>query len=140
MGVLRGTCVLQPVFRKMARRSSITWAELHLASPLHQKASPQIIIKRGHPMYKPLLQLTCASALLFALPTWACSLEEATAKREELAALVTQLTEQDPQKAKEINEELQAMKLDSASADLPDKCQLIERRMQELKTAEKRAG
>jgi len=91
-------------------------------------------------MYKPLLQLTCASALLFALPTWACSLEEATAKREELAALVTQLTEQDPQKAKEINEELQAMKLDSASADLPDKCQLIERRMQELKTAEKRAG
>ncbi|WP_312936747.1 hypothetical protein [Pseudomonas sp.] len=91
-------------------------------------------------MHKPLLQLTCASALLFALPAWACSLEEATAKREELAALVTQLTEQDPQKAKEINEELQAMKLDSASADLPDKCQLIERRMQELKTAEKRAG
>ncbi|MDZ5602034.1 hypothetical protein SJI00_04465 [Pseudomonas sp. RP23018S] len=89
---------------------------------------------------KPLLNLACAAALLCALPAWACSLEEATAKREELAALVTQLTEQDPQKAKEINEELQAMKLDSASADLPDKCQLIERRMQELKTAEKRAG
>lgn len=91
-------------------------------------------------MKKPLIGIACASALLFALPSWACTLEEATAKREQLAALVTQLTEQDPQKAKEINDELQDMKLDSASADLPDKCQLIDRRMQELKTAEKKAG
>ena len=89
---------------------------------------------------KPLSNLACAAALLCALPTWACTPEEATAKREELAGLVTQLTEQNPQKAKEINEELQNMQLDSASKDLPDKCQLIDRRMQELKAAEKKTG
>ncbi|MFS0828044.1 hypothetical protein [Pseudomonas phoenicis] len=89
---------------------------------------------------KPLSNLACAAALLCALPAWACTPEEATAKREELADLVTQLTEQNPQKAKEINEELQNMQLDSASKDLPDKCQLIDRRMQELKAAEKKTG
>ncbi|WP_028694784.1 hypothetical protein [Pseudomonas cremoricolorata] len=89
---------------------------------------------------KPLMQVICAASLLCALPSWACSLEEATAKREQLAGLVTQLTEQDPQKAKEINEELQGMQLDSASSDFSSQCQLIDKRMQELKTAEKKAG
>ncbi|HKS12018.1 MAG TPA: hypothetical protein VJS90_03165 [Pseudomonas sp.] len=87
---------------------------------------------------KPLLPLALAASLFCALPAWACTLEEATQKREDLAKLVTQLTEQNPQKAKEINEELQGMKLDSASKDLPDKCQLIDRRLQELKAAEKK--
>ncbi|VVP82587.1 hypothetical protein PS910_02110 [Pseudomonas fluorescens] len=87
---------------------------------------------------KPLLPLTLAASLFSAPPAWACTLEEATQKREDLAKLVTQLTEQNPQKAKEINEELQGMKLDSASKDLPDKCQLIDRRLQELKEAEKK--
>ncbi|AIR87723.1 hypothetical protein [Pseudomonas cremoricolorata] len=89
---------------------------------------------------KPFVQVICAASLLSALPSWACSLEEATAKREQLAGLVTQLTDQDPQKAKEINEELQGMKLDSASSDFSSQCQLIDKRMQELKTAEKKAG
>ncbi|WP_459206348.1 hypothetical protein ACSMEV_18015 [Pseudomonas sp. MLB6B] len=88
----------------------------------------------------PLSNLACAAALLCTLPAWACTPEEATAKREALAGLVTQLTEQDPQKAKEINEELQNMQLDSASKDLSDKCQLIDRRVQELKAAEKKTG
>lgn len=79
------------------------------------------------------------AALLFTLPTWACTPEEATQKREELAKLVTQLTEQNPQKAKEINDELQGMELGTASKDLPDKCQLIDKRIGELKTAEKKA-
>ncbi|MBA1201498.1 hypothetical protein G7009_06955 [Pseudomonas capeferrum] len=87
---------------------------------------------------KHLSRITIAATLFCALPTWACTLEEATQKREELAKLVTHLTEQDPQKAKEINEELQGMKLDTASKDLPDKCQLIDRRVQELKAAEKK--
>ena len=71
---------------------------------------------------KPLLPLTCAIALTCALPAWACTPEEATQKREELAGLVPQLTEQNPQKAKEINDELQGMDLETASKDLPDKC------------------
>ncbi|EKT4523165.1 hypothetical protein QEM13_002416 [Pseudomonas putida] len=88
---------------------------------------------------KRLLPLACASALLYALPSWACTPEEATQKREELAGLVTQLTEQDPQKAKQINEELQGMDLGTASKDLPDKCQLIDKRIKELKEAETKA-
>lgn len=87
---------------------------------------------------KTLLNIAAAASLLLALPSWACTLEEATEKREELAKEVTRLTEQNPQKAKEINDELQGMKLESASKDLPDKCQLIDKRLQELKTAEKK--
>ena len=88
---------------------------------------------------KPLLPFTCAIALSCALPAWACTPEEATQKREELAGLVTQLTEQNPQKAKEINDELQGIDLETASNDLPDKCQLIDQRIKELKTAEQKA-
>ncbi|MBK4995538.1 hypothetical protein IAE39_003712 [Pseudomonas sp. S37] len=87
---------------------------------------------------KLLLPIACATTLLCALPAWACTPEEATQKREELAGLVTQLTEQNPQKAKEINDELQGMDLGTASKDLPDKCQLIDQRITELKQAEKK--
>lgn len=76
---------------------------------------------------KPLLPIACAIALFSALPAWACTPEEATQKREELAGLVSQLTEQNPQKAKEINDEFQGMELGTASKDLPDKCQQIGR-------------
>lgn len=82
--------------------------------------------------------VACTTTLLCAFPAWACTPEEATQKREELAGLVSQLTEQNPQKAKEINDELQGMKLDTASKDLPDKCQLIDKRIQELKAAKSR--
>ncbi|WP_285421522.1 hypothetical protein [Pseudomonas sp. efr-133-TYG-23] len=84
---------------------------------------------------KTLMNLTVAAALLTALPTWACTPEEATAKREELAKQVTRLTEQNPAKAKEMNDELQKMDLDTESAEFPDKCQLIDARLKELKEA-----
>ncbi|MDH0646496.1 hypothetical protein N5D48_11320 [Pseudomonas sp. GD03858] len=87
---------------------------------------------------KPLLTIICATSLLCALPAWACTPEQATQKREELAGLVSRLTEQNPQKAKEINDELQHMQLGTASKDLPDKCQLIDKRIEELKEAEKK--
>jgi len=89
---------------------------------------------------KTFLKLTLAAALTCALPAWACTPEEATAKREQLAQEVTKLTEQNPAKAKEINDELQAMDLETASKDMPDKCQLIDKRLEELKSAEKKAG
>jgi hypothetical protein len=88
---------------------------------------------------KTLLKLTLAAALSCALPAWACTPEEATAKREQLAKEVTRLTEQNPTKAKEINDELQKMDLGTAAKDLPDKCQLIDQRLKELGTAEKKA-
>ncbi|MCS3416029.1 hypothetical protein HX875_19825 [Pseudomonas yamanorum] len=88
---------------------------------------------------KTLLNIAVAATLLTALPAWACTLEEATAKREQLAKEVTKLTQQNPQKAKEINEELQNMKLETASADLPDKCQLIDQRLKEMDEAAAKA-
>ncbi|MBU0521198.1 MAG: hypothetical protein KKC24_20465 [Gammaproteobacteria bacterium] len=88
---------------------------------------------------KTLLKLTLVTTLACAFPAWACTPEEATAKREQLAKEVTKLTEQNPAKAKEINAELQKMDLGTASADLPDKCQLIDQRLKELKTADKKA-
>lgn len=86
-----------------------------------------------------LLKLTLIATLCSALPAWACTPEEATAKREQLAQRVATLTEQNPNKAKEINDELQKMDLGTAAADLPDKCQLIDQRLKELDTAEKKA-
>ncbi|SDY76651.1 hypothetical protein [Pseudomonas sp. NFIX28] len=81
-----------------------------------------------------------AATLFFALPAWAgCTLDEATVKREQLAKEVARLTEQDPTKAKEINDELRGMDLSTASKDLPDKCQLIDQRLKELGAAEKKA-
>ncbi|MDT3312530.1 hypothetical protein QZR14_14315 [Pseudomonas sp. rhizo66] len=88
---------------------------------------------------KILNTLLIATTLACALPAWACTPEEATAKREQLAKEVAKLTEQNPAKAEEINAELQKMDLGTASADLPDKCQLIDQRLKELGTAEKKA-
>ncbi|MCP1512185.1 MULTISPECIES: hypothetical protein [Pseudomonas] len=88
---------------------------------------------------KTLMKLAVAAALLTALPAWACTPEEATAKREELARQVTQLTEQNPAKAKEMNQQLQKMDLDTESAEFPDKCQLIDARLKELKEAAAKA-
>ena len=88
---------------------------------------------------KNLIKLTLAATLACALPVWACTPEEATAKREELAKQVTRLTEQNPAKAKEMNDELQKMDLDTESAEFPDKCQLIDARLKELKEAAAKA-
>ena len=88
---------------------------------------------------KTLRNLAIAATLLAALPAWACTLDEATAKREELAKEVTKLTEQNPTKAKEMNDELQKMDLDTESAEFPDKCQLIDSRLKELKEAAAKA-
>lgn len=90
-------------------------------------------------MKTTMLKLTLAATLACALPAWACPPDEATAKREQLAKEIAKITEQNPAKAKEINDELQKMDLETASADLPDKCQLIDQRLKELQSAEKKA-
>jgi hypothetical protein len=89
---------------------------------------------------KSLLTLTLATNFACAFPDWARPPpDEATAKREQLAREVARLTEQNPTKAKEINDELQKMDLGTAAKDLPDKCQLIDQRLKELESAEKKA-
>lgn len=68
---------------------------------------------------KTFLTFTLATTLVCALPVWAtCTPEEATAKREQLAQEVTKLTQQNPAKAKQMNDELQAMDLETASKDV----------------------
>jgi alcohol dehydrogenase YqhD (iron-dependent ADH family) len=85
---------------------------------------------------KLLLSLTAAATLLVAVPTWAsCTPEEAEQKAQQLAAKVQQLTEQNPQKAKEINDELQAMNLKTESKDRASHCDLYDKRIKELETA-----
>lgn len=88
---------------------------------------------------KILLSITTALTLLTAVPTWACTPEEATAKREQLAKEVQKLTQRNPAKAKEINQEIKNMNLDTASKDLPDKCQLIDQRIKDLDRAAQKA-
>lgn len=89
---------------------------------------------------KTLLSIAAAFTLLTALPTWACTPEEATAKRAQLAQEVQKLTKQNPEKAEEMNAQLKKMDLDTASADLPDKCQLIDQRLKDLDTAAKKTS
>ncbi|WP_455824928.1 hypothetical protein [Pseudomonas graminis] len=84
---------------------------------------------------KTLMNLAVAATLLTALPAWACTPEEATQMREQLAKEVAELTQQNPAKAKAMNEKLQKMDLDTESAEFPDKCQLIQARQKELKEA-----
>ncbi|MEK1942125.1 MAG: hypothetical protein AAAB16_17290 [Pseudomonas sp.] len=85
---------------------------------------------------KTLLSLTAALTLLTAVPAWAsCTPEEAEQKAQQLAAKVQQLTEQNPQKAKEINDELQAMDLKTKSADKASHCDIYDKRIKELETA-----
>ena len=89
---------------------------------------------------KLLLSITTAVTLMAGLPAWGCTPEEATARREQLAQEVARLTGQNPTKAKEMNDELQKMDLQTEAAELPDKCQLIDQRLKELGAAEKKAG
>ncbi|MCY1188605.1 hypothetical protein D3C76_358830 [compost metagenome] len=84
---------------------------------------------------KKLLSITAAFTLFLSLPSWACDLEEATEKREQLAKQVQKLIALNPEKAKEINDGLRGMKLDFATKDLPVKCLLFDQRLDELKTA-----
>ncbi|MCU9949939.1 MULTISPECIES: hypothetical protein [unclassified Pseudomonas] len=83
-----------------------------------------------------LLALSATLALLAPLPALAvCSAEEATAKREQLAAEVHQATESDPQKAKQVNEELKQDKLKTDAREGDDECNVTEQRKQEVDKA-----
>lgn len=87
---------------------------------------------------KTLMRVTATLTVLAAMPVWACTPEEAEAKREQLAQEVQKLTQQNPAKAKELNQELKDMQMETASKDLPDKCQLIDQRLREMDEAAKK--
>lgn len=89
---------------------------------------------------KLLLSITAAATLLAAGSTWAsCTPEEAEQKAQQLAAKVQQLTEQNPQKAKEINDQVEDMRLHTNSADRASHCDIYDKRMKELEAAKGKA-
>ncbi|NBB12484.1 hypothetical protein [Pseudomonas sp. SLFW] len=88
---------------------------------------------------KTLMSITAALTLLVGTSVWACTPEEAEAKREQLAQEVHKLTQQNPAKAKELNQEIKDMQLETSANDVPDKCQLIDQRLKEMDEAAKKA-
>ncbi|TDV70251.1 hypothetical protein [Pseudomonas sp. LP_7_YM] len=88
---------------------------------------------------KTLISITAALTLLAAAPVWACTPEVAEAKRQQLARQVQSLTQQNPAKAKELNQEIKDMQLETAARDVPDKCQLIDQRIKEMDEAAQNA-
>jgi len=87
-----------------------------------------------------LLIATLASALLAAPAAHAaCTPDEVNAKAEQLAERVNQLTLNDPQRAREINEEIRRMEAKRSANQLGDECEAYERRLQQIEEAERSA-
>ena len=89
-------------------------------------------------MKKPIIAL--AISLLASQAAFAqCTPVEVDAKARELAERVNQLTENDPERAREINEEIRQMDAKRTADQLGDECEAYERRLQQIEEAEKRA-
>lgn len=68
-----------------------------------------------------------------------CTPDEVDAKARELAERVNQLTESNPERAREINEEIRQMDAQRTADQLGDECEAYERRLQQIEEAEKSA-
>ncbi|QLF92424.1 hypothetical protein HW090_04110 [Pseudomonas sp. ABC1] len=84
---------------------------------------------------------TCAllAGLLASPVALACTVDEANEKAARLAERVNQLTLSDPERAREINEELHQMDLKRSEEQLGDECQAYDIRLKHLEQAERRA-
>ena len=69
-----------------------------------------------------------------------CTPDEVTAKAEQLAERISQLTERDPQRAEEINEQIRQMELKRSADQLGDECEAYDKRLKQIEEAEKQAG
>ena len=86
------------------------------------------------------LMIPLAAALLASPGAYAaCSAADVEASAERLAERVAQLTENDPERAAEINKQLQEMETKRTADELGDECQAYERRLQHIEQAEKEA-
>ncbi|MES2819887.1 MAG: hypothetical protein V4812_12980 [Pseudomonadota bacterium] len=65
----------------------------------------------------------------------ACTVEEATAKAEQVAARITEITQRDPQRAARLREEFQDQKPKTSSQALETDCQVYDQRLLELEQA-----
>ncbi|MBE7374804.1 hypothetical protein [Pseudomonas lopnurensis] len=87
-----------------------------------------------------LLMITLTAALLASPAVHAdCTPDEINAKAEQLAERVNQLTQSDPQRAEEINEEIRQMEAKRSADQLGDECEAYDKRLKQIEEAEKQA-
>ncbi|MDH0727488.1 hypothetical protein N5D27_13390 [Stutzerimonas stutzeri] len=87
-----------------------------------------------------LLTMTLTAALLGSPAVHAaCTTDEVNAKADELAKRVNQLTESNPERAKEINEEIRQMDAKRSADQLGDECEAYDKRLQQIEQAEREA-
>ncbi len=86
------------------------------------------------------LMIPLTAALLASQPVFAqCTTDEITAKAEQLAERVNQLTESDPKRAAEINKELRDMEVKQTAEQLGNECEAYDKRLEHVEQAEKEA-
>lgn len=86
------------------------------------------------------LMIPLAAALLASQPALAeCTTDQINAKAQQLAERVNQLTESDPERAAEINEQLREMEVKQTADQLGDECQAYDKRLQHVEEAEQKA-
>ena len=87
-----------------------------------------------------MLTVTLTAALLASPAVQAaCTTDEVNAKADQLAQRVNELTESDPQRAKEINEEMRQMEAKRTAEQLGDECEAYDKRLKQLEEAEREA-
>src|SRR3989344_6906587 len=85
-----------------------------------------------------LLTMTLTAALLASPAVHAaCTTDEVNAKADELAKRVNQLTESNPERAKEINEEIRQMDAKRSADQLGNECEAYDKRLQQIEQAER---
>ncbi|CJL07623.1 Uncharacterised protein [Streptococcus pneumoniae] len=87
-----------------------------------------------------ILTITLTAALLASPAVHAaCTPDEVNAKAEQLAERVNQLTQSNPERAKEINEEIQQMQAKRTADQLGDECEAYDKRLKQIEEAEREA-
>lgn len=84
----------------------------------------------------PLTAALLASQAVFAAE---CTTDEVDIKARELAERVNALTERNPERAAEINEELREMDIKRTAEQLGDECETYDKRIEHVEQAEKQA-
>lgn len=88
------------------------------------------------------LMLPLTLALLASQPVFAdqCTTDEIEAKARQLADRVNELTQNDPKRAQEINEELREMEVKQTAEQLGNECEAYDMRLKHVEEAEKEAN
>lgn len=78
-------------------------------------------------------------ALLAPVAAQACTAEEAREKAQQLAHKIAEITQNDPERARELNEELRQTQMKNAPDDQNRNCEVYDQRIKDIDAAAKRA-